>query len=104
MGSEGGTSGYGTTLHCRYDIVNNTWATLAPLPVVTFQAASGAVGNSIVMFGGSHNDIAYNTSYIYNIAADNWTNGPNMTTAHAYAGGTAVGNRLFVVGGWNGGT
>src|SRR5262249_42659924 len=51
MGNESST-GTGTTLNYRYDIINNVWTSRAPLPVDTYAAQAGVVGSSIVMFGG----------------------------------------------------
>jgi len=33
---------------------------------------------------------------------DSWTSGPNLNVAHSFTGGTAIGNKLLVVGGFDG--
>src|SRR5205823_3140567 len=48
--------------------------------------------------------LAYTSTYIYDIASNSWTTGPNMNSPHSWTGGTNVGNRLIVVGGFNGST
>src|SRR5204862_3220328 len=93
---------YGTTLHYRYDIVNDTWEARAPLHEPTFGAAAGAVGNRIILFGGLanvYNITGYNTSYVYDTLSDSWMSGSDMNLPNGYTAGTAIGNRLIVVGG-----
>ena len=119
-GSYGG--GAGTTLHNRYDIINNTWASMAPVPVPVFLATGGAIGSNTYLVGGGNPFLAqrsgaspaalgasprvpsssYNTTYIYNIGGNSWSAGPNTNVSHAYTGGTVIGGRLLVVAGYNG--
>src|SRR5205807_4757728 len=41
MGGNGG--GAGSTVHNRYDILGNTWASMAALPAANFQAGAGNI-------------------------------------------------------------
>jgi N-acetylneuraminic acid mutarotase len=47
-------------------------------------------------------DASFNTTYIYDTVADSWTTGPNTNVAHSFTGGTAVGNKLLVMCGFDG--
>ena len=110
---------FGSTTHYRYDIVSNTWALMAPLPVPNFEAGAGNIDGKNYIFGGGNPFLAgpgnikgksnvnapattYNSTYIYDIASDSWTTGPNLNVPHSYTGGTAIGNRLLIVAGYNG--
>src|SRR5204863_1530340 len=52
MGGYGG--GTGSTVHKRYDIVGDTWASLAPLPTANFQAGAGNIDGRNYLFGGGN--------------------------------------------------
>jgi hypothetical protein len=92
----GGT--YGATENYRYDVVNDTWASRSPLTTGSVDAAAGAFGNTIILFGSG----SQNGTSIYDIPSDSWTSGPNMNQGHQAGGGTAIGNRLVMVGGYSG--
>src|SRR5204863_7037377 len=47
-------------------------------------------------------DTSFSTTYVYDTVNDSWTTGPNLNVAHSFTGGTAVGNDLFLVGGFDG--
>ncbi len=47
-------------------------------------------------------DTSFNTTYVYDTVADSWTTGPNTNVAHSFTGGTAVGNKLLVMCGFDG--
>jgi N-acetylneuraminic acid mutarotase len=101
-----------TTLHYRYDIAGDNWAAMAPLPGPRYEAAGAAVGNHTYVIGGgdpfvggsltNSPDTSFNTTFIYDIASDSWSNGPNTNVAHSFTGGTAIGNILMVVAGYDG--
>lgn len=118
-GSFGGVSG--STTHYRYDIVANTWAPKAAVPVGIYVPASAAVGGQIFVVGGGNParpapdldirqkilrpaapDVSYNSTYIYDTTTDSWSPGPNTNVAHSFTNGAAIGNRVFVVCGYNG--
>ena len=92
----------GSTLHYRYDITNNSWATMAPAPVNIYEAAGGAMGGLTYLVGGgnparpagprpglhglSSGDaptVSYNSTYIYDIAGNSWLTGPNTNALGA---------------------
>ena len=111
--------GSGSTNHYRYDIVNNTWASMASVPVAIYAPASAAggmqtylVGGGHVLLGASNNEltvarhsslrmpsVSYNSTYIYDTLSNTWTTGPNTNSAHWFSGGTAIGRQLLVVAG-----
>src|SRR5205814_10591211 len=108
--------------HQRYDTVANTWASLAAVPVPIWQPGTGTIDGKNYIYGGGNISLApgdkpahatksngkaplaYTSTYIYDIASNSWTTGPNMNSPHSWTGGTNVGNRLIVVGGFNGST
>ena len=115
--------GAASTDHYRYDIVANTWASRAPVPVAIYRPGAAGVGTSEYVFGGGNPSIgalsktnpeaaklaslkapavSYTSTYIYDTVGNSWTTGPNMNVAHSFTGGTAIGNLLLVVGGYNG--
>jgi N-acetylneuraminic acid mutarotase len=123
----GGFGTGGVTTHQRYDILNDSWASMAPVPIGVYEAAGAAVGNATYLMGGGNPfaagsgmkqkqnqtqdrisatihapAVSYSTSWIYDIATDTWFAGPNLGDAHSFTGGTAIGNQLLVVAGYNG--
>src|SRR5437763_1807866 len=47
-------------------------------------------------------ETSYNSTYIYDTLGDTWSTGPNTNVAHSFTGGTAIGNQLIVVTGFDG--
>ena len=91
------------------------------LPVAVYSPVTGVIGRKIFVAGAATPrpapgpgeagpagmqaaapDASFNSSYIYDIASNSWTTGPNMNVAHAYTQGAVIGNNLLVVGGYNG--
>ncbi len=112
---------HGTTFHYRYDILANSWAAMAPVPVPVYEAAGAAVGSQTYVIGGGNPFVgasatrqdritaslrapaaSYTSTYIYDTLSNSWTTGPSTNVAHAFTGGTAIGNRLLVVAGYDG--
>jgi Kelch motif/Galactose oxidase, central domain len=110
-----------TTLHYRYDILADSWTQMADLPAPVYEAAGAAVGSQTYVVGGGNPAVgawatrqarvaalarapavSYNTTYIYDTLSNTWTSGPNTNVAHAFTGGTAIGNLLIVVAGFDG--
>jgi N-acetylneuraminic acid mutarotase len=118
-GSFGATGG--TTLHYRYDILADSWTQMADMPAPVYEAAGAAVGSQTYVVGGGNPAVgawatrqtrvaavvkapavSYNTTYIYDIPSNTWASGPNTNVAHGFTGGTAIGNLLIVVAGFDG--
>ena len=114
--------GAGSNAHYRYDITGNTWTAMAVAPVPVYEAAGAAIGGQTYVIGGGGNpsrpqspetgaaalvrtpgpDVAYNGTYVYDIASNTWSTGPNLNVARSFTAGTAIGARLLVVGGGTG--
>lgn len=116
-------NGAASTDHYRYDIVANTWASMAPVPVAIYRPAAAGVGTKEYLVGGGNPSagasgktrhpaskdaflkapvVSYSSTYIYDTVSNTWSTGPNTNVPHAFPGGTAIGNLLLVVGGYNG--
>ena len=113
--------GLGSTLHYRYDILGDSWVAMAPVPVNIYAPAAAAVGMQTYLVGGGNPFLgpsanaqarkqaslaapvtSYNSTYIYDTVSNTWSSGPNTNVPHSFTGGTAIGARLLVVGGYNG--
>jgi Kelch motif len=112
----------GSTAHYRYDIVADSWSPVAPVPVNIYLPASASIGTNTYLVGGGDPFVApgtikgpkmphpsmrspaisYTSTYIYDTLTDTWSTGPNTNVAHSFTGGTAIGNLLIVVTGYNG--
>jgi N-acetylneuraminic acid mutarotase len=82
----------------------STWSTPTSLPAprVRPAAATGKDGN-IYVFGGSADNIDYDTTFIYNPRTGSWTEGANMPTAREGAQAvTLPDGRIIVLGGGTG--
>ena len=109
-------------LHYRYDIVADAWTQMANVPVNIYRPASASIGTNTYLVGGGDPSVAprtspqarklastrapatsFNTTYVYDTLADTWSSGPNTNVAHSFTGGTAIGNSLIVVTGFDGG-
>jgi N-acetylneuraminic acid mutarotase len=94
----------------RFDIVTGTWSTVAPLPTPRSDLAAIAVGGKIFTFGGCtvgrHRNVTFLHSVdVYDPQKDSWSTAPaDMPTARAgLYQVAAVGDRVYVMGGWAGG-
>jgi N-acetylneuraminic acid mutarotase len=122
-----GSFGSGATnFNYAYDVVANTWTQKANIPAAVYEAAGAAIGTNTYVIGGgdpfsapgsvkgggktpkarkgamTRPDTSFNTTYIYDTVTDTWTTGLNTNVAHSFTGGTAVGNDLYVVCGFDG--
>ena len=115
--------GVASTDHYRYDILDDSWSAVAPVPVPMYRPAAAGVGAQEYLVGGgspfigpSANAqarktasmkapaISYTSTYIYDTGTNTWSIGPSTNVPHSFPGGTAIGNRLLVVAGYNGTT
>ena len=122
-----GSFGTGATnLNYSYDFVANAWTQKANMPAAVYEGAGAAIGTNTYVVGGgdpalapgsvkaqgkaskvrtrsiTRPDTSFNTTYVYDTVADSWTTGPNTNVAHSFTGGTAVGNKLLVMCGFDG--
>lgn len=92
-----------------YDIVNQVWTTVAPLPSPRADLAAAAMGGKIYVFGGFDYSTTPKTALgdvdVYDPNTDTWSTAPaDMPTPRGalYAVGTK-GNEVYVIGGHVGG-
>jgi N-acetylneuraminic acid mutarotase len=122
-----GSFGAGATnFNYAYDIVANTWTQKANMPAAVYEAAGASIGTNTYVVGGgdpavapgsakanrkgakgpngsmARPDTSFITTYVYDTVADSWTSGPSTNVAHSFTGGTVIGNKLVVVGGFDG--
>ncbi len=85
----------------RYNTASDTWTTLAPMPVATGEAPTGAYFDGKLYVVGGNGVTALN---IYDIATDTWSSGapfPDAGGSYGAAGG-AYNGKFFVAGGTGG--
>ena len=90
----------------RYDIETDTWSTVAPLPSPRSDLAAVAHGGKIYVFGGCLGTLAaIDDVDVYDPVTDTWSTAPaDLPTARSSMyGAAAKGNRIYVIGGQNGG-
>lgn len=81
----------------RYDAVARTWTTLASLPSPVEHMMAAEYDGRIYVFGGwSCNLCGRNETWIYNIAGNSWSQGPN--TPFPMNGGVAavIGTQIYI--------
>ncbi|MHB1318960.1 MAG: Kelch repeat-containing protein [Anaerolineae bacterium] len=95
--------GTGTGVVEVLDTDTLTWTTDDPLPEARWGHACGAIGNTLILAGGtSDGTAALSTAMIFSAWASpgsRWQILPAMSTARNYAAGAMVGGRLYVAGG-----
>jgi N-acetylneuraminic acid mutarotase len=110
-----------TNLNYRYDIVADLWTQMAPLPFPRFEAAGAAIGTKTYVVGGGNPALSpqasaqdrkqasirapatsFNKTFIYDTTTDTWFTGPNTNVRHSFTGGTAIGDLMLVVCGFDG--
>ncbi len=83
-----------------YDVVNNTWAAGASLPVARGVAASAVVGNKVYHIGGSDGVVYQPECYVYDIATNVWSAIAPLPQALAWMKAVGYGtNYIYTVGG-----
>jgi N-acetylneuraminic acid mutarotase len=104
-GRSGADLGQGTIYATNqiYKPLENTWTTLAPMPIpVSDNQATIAYAAKVYVFGGMDGGGYKNSVQIYDIAGDSWTLGTPMPTARAAAMAGVINGRIAVFGGYNG--
>jgi len=82
------------------------WTAMNPMPTPRRFTAAGALNNGslIVVAGGQQvNGPALNRTELYNVTANQWTQGPNILAPTVAPASAVVSNALFVFGGFNNG-
>ncbi len=119
QGSFGGSGA--TDLNYRYDIGADSWTQMAPMPRAKYEAVGAAIGTRTYVVGGGNPSLgpqasaedrklasimapatSFKTTFIYDTTTDTWFTGPDTNVRHSFTGGTAIGDLLIVVGGFDG--
>jgi hypothetical protein len=106
----GGGTGAGPDVRVNqvniYDTHSRTWSSAAPIPVSDGMAAYGSavhLNGKIYVFGGIHGAGGaigvLNTTWIYDIASDSWTQGANLPRALFGSAVGVVNGEIYVAGG-----
>jgi N-acetylneuraminic acid mutarotase len=99
----GRTDGFDGNTDAVYAFVDGAWEERAPMPTARGGIGSGVVDGAIVVVGGEGNTDAdsgvFPQAELYDPAADQWSELPDMTTPRHGMGAAAVGNALYVPGG-----
>ena len=94
--------GGGTDLFDALDTTTGIWTPLTPMPVGLADFAIATDGSSIFIMGGDASGFARGTPsddlWIYDVATDGWSSGPDMPELGNYLGATIDGARLFLLG------
>ncbi|MEM7706409.1 MAG: kelch repeat-containing protein [Pseudomonadota bacterium] len=87
----------------RYDPVTDTWTTLSSMPTARAVGAAAVVNDLVYVAGGAATgntaSQVFDALEIYDPASDTWTSAPAMPTARASLAASAIGERIFYVGG-----
>jgi hypothetical protein len=87
----------------KYNVLTDTWTTIASLPSGRRVLASATVGNFIYVIGGSDMASVYqNTVYKYDIAGNSWTTVAPLPLGMAWHKAVTHNNLIYVVGGHDG--
>jgi N-acetylneuraminic acid mutarotase len=89
-----------------YDPDSDSWTRLQANPVPVHHGAAAAVGKKFYLFGGFRlpdtGNIGWypeNKAWVYDTATQDWSELPPMPTPRGALAATAVGNKIYVVGG-----
>jgi hypothetical protein len=91
----------------RYDPGSDTWDTMASMPqaVAMGTAVYYSPTNKIYVFGGAdfNSGDNFNTTQIYDIAANSWTTGANMPDVRSFSAGGYVSatGKIYILSGYN---
>lgn len=87
-----------------YDVVADTWATKAPMPIPIVEGFAGAVGGKIYVIGGFMTASLASNGIVqeYDPATDTWTVKSSMAVPRSQFSGAVINGKIYVVGGWPG--
>lgn len=89
-----------TTSTYDYDIAADKWTVRANLPAAINYVGSAVLGSRLYIFGGIDNGTTEQSqTFVYDPAADIWSQGPAMTEARMMPAAASVGNTILVLGG-----
>jgi len=111
-GYEGGgyafSTGDNVSQFLRFDPAANSWTPLADVPDLNNGEASAVYApnvNKIFVFGGEEIEFAIvvDTTRIYDIATNRWSNGASMPDIRAFMASGYYNGKIYLVGGYNSG-
>lgn len=96
-GTSDGEANVPTSTNYRYNTATNTWDTMAPIPVTIDSIDAIEINNKIYIPGGATTAV----TYVYDIAANTWSNIPanGGYTARSQYQVVAIGTDMYVLGG-----
>lgn len=103
----GGDAGGDAASNSVYDPATNQWTVLAPTPILVAAPTAAVVNGLIYLLGGY--DPATGTVYtpspnqVYNPSTNSWSTAASPNVARAFATAQAVGNKIYLIGGYPGG-
>ncbi len=80
-----------------YDILNDKWNYVTPMPVTCSDAGAVAVGDKIYVIGGLQSGTVSSKVLIYDTINDFWSEGVPMSTPRANHGVALLDDRIYVV-------
>jgi N-acetylneuraminic acid mutarotase len=100
LGGEAEQTGMALADNLRYDSVNDSWATVAPMPTARKNAAAVALGGKCYVIGGrAGTDPALAVVEIYDPAGNSWSAGAAMPTAREGLVAAVIGGLVYAAGG-----
>jgi len=87
-----------------FDPYEMTWTQVADSPVMTESSTGAYIDGKVYIFGGLLSGYSFmDTVLIYDVAADEWSTGPDMPSTGTYFGSMAIDDHnIMVVGGGTG--
>lgn len=92
-----------------YDTRKDKWQTLRPMPTPRAGLGLAAVGKKLYAIGGRNggqgilkSGTVLSTVEVYDINTGEWASGPSMPTPRSDFAIAVQGNRVYVIGGWDG--
>jgi N-acetylneuraminic acid mutarotase len=96
-------------IHFRYDPASNEWTKLPSLPEGVHHPGFAAVGNKLYVIGGFLIArppggglpawVPTNSVWIFDVTTNAWSKGPALPTARGALTATAVGTKIYAIGG-----
>jgi N-acetylneuraminic acid mutarotase len=94
------TAGAPTAVVEAYNLISDTWTSLAPLPAPRFAQAVLVYDGKVYVFGGWDGRGYANTTFIYDPKSDRWTTGAPLPVGRGFAGAATLNDAIYVVGGF----
>jgi len=85
-----------------YDPIEDKWVQYASLPFAIHAYSLVAFEGELILFGGSNETSPLNVVLSYDPEIDEWEEMTPLPTARAYSGAVVSGNKIHVIGGYDG--